>query len=122
MPLGVRGCTHATLKDKTSFPVFNEAGNLWMFFFLMGLGDVQLCPRNEEFPVLSASHSQYSLRPCILYTSLLPIEWFSEVIRVDGHVLCTYLYCNKDQTWSFKWSKSRNKVSVGGPAEGSLLI
>ena len=26
------------------------------------------------------------------------------------------------QTWSFRGSKSRNKVSVGEPAEGSLLI
>ena len=25
-----------------------------------------------------------------------------------------------DQTWSFRGSKSRNKVSVGEPAEGSL--
>ncbi len=30
--------------------------------------------------------------------------------------------CNEDQTWSFRGSKSRNKVSVGEPAEGSLLI
>ena len=27
-----------------------------------------------------------------------------------------------DQTWSFRGSKSRNKVSVGEPAEGSLLF
>ena len=27
-----------------------------------------------------------------------------------------------DQTWSFRGSKSRNKVSVGEPAEGSLLV
>jgi hypothetical protein len=26
------------------------------------------------------------------------------------------------QTWSFRGSKSRNKVSVGEPAEGSLQI
>ena len=26
------------------------------------------------------------------------------------------------QTWSFRGSKSRNKVSVGEPAEGSLLM
>ena len=25
-----------------------------------------------------------------------------------------------DQTWSFRGTKSRNKVSVGEPAEGSL--
>ena len=28
--------------------------------------------------------------------------------------------CEDTQTWSFRGSKSRNKVSVGEPAEGSL--
>jgi hypothetical protein len=33
----------------------------------------------------------------------------------------TALYWREaDQTWSFRGSKSRNKVSVGEPAEGSL--
>ena len=31
-------------------------------------------------------------------------------------------YLEDDQTWSFRGSKSRNKVSVGEPAEGSLLV
>ena len=30
--------------------------------------------------------------------------------------------CETGQTWSFRGSKSRNKVSVGEPAEGSLLV
>ena len=31
-------------------------------------------------------------------------------------------FLEDDQTWSFRGSKSRNKVSVGEPAEGSLLV
>ena len=31
-------------------------------------------------------------------------------------------YIEDDQTQSFRGSKSRNKVSVGEPAEGSLLV
>jgi cytochrome c oxidase assembly protein Cox11 len=35
----------------------------------------------------------------------------------------TFLWLGEDnQTWSFRGSKSRNKVSVGEPAEGSLLV
>ena len=59
---------------------------------------------------------------CTHRPSLLPIEWFSEaswlaptlclVQRVGGREVV--------QTWSFRGSKSRNKVSVGEPAEGSL--
>jgi hypothetical protein len=30
------------------------------------------------------------------------------------------LHREVDQTWSFRGSKSRNKVSVGEPADGSL--
>ncbi|OBA16134.1 hypothetical protein METBIDRAFT_80228 [Metschnikowia bicuspidata var. bicuspidata NRRL YB-4993] len=40
---------------------------------------------------------------CTHRPSLLPIEWLKT-----------------GQTWSFRGSKSRNKVSVGEPAEGSL--
>ena len=36
---------------------------------------------------------------------------------MSRHCRC---YREDDQTWSFRGSKSRNKVSVGEPAEGSL--
>ncbi len=37
-------------------------------------------------------------------------------------MLATACRCREaGQTWSFRGSKSRNKVSVGEPAEGSLL-
>jgi hypothetical protein len=55
--------------------------------------------------------------------SLLPIESFSEI---SGGELCDALciavaIAKVDQTWWFRGSKSRNKVSVGEPAEGSLM-
>ena len=61
---------------------------------------------------------------CTHRPSLLPIELFSEV---SGRVHCDALVCygwftKVDRTWLFRGSKSRNKVSVGEPAEGSLLI
>jgi hypothetical protein len=37
-------------------------------------------------------------------------------------VLCGAFSREVGQTWSFRGSKSRNKVSVGEPAEGSLTI
>ena len=58
---------------------------------------------------------------CTHRPSLLPIEWISEL-----HGLCVSIGCplqldrEVNQTWSFRGSKSRNKVSVGEPAEGSL--
>jgi hypothetical protein len=37
-------------------------------------------------------------------------------------VVVTPLYCREaGQTWSFRGTKSRNKVTVGEPAVGSLL-
>ncbi len=43
MPLDVRGCTRATLKNKVSPLAFNRARNLLMFF-LMGIGDCNCAP------------------------------------------------------------------------------
>ncbi|CAG8847235.1 46322_t:CDS:2, partial [Gigaspora margarita] len=51
----------------------------------------------------SSARADYVPALCTHRPSLLPIEW----LKVG-------------QTWSFRGSKSRNKVSVGEPAEGSL--
>src|ERR1700742_395898 len=59
---------------------------------------------------------------CTHRPSLLPIEWLSEVFGlVFGEPETAPYRWEVDQTWSFRGSKSRNKVSVGEPAEGSLL-
>src|SRR6201982_4224277 len=59
---------------------------------------------------------------CTHRPSLLQIEWLSEVSGlVFGEPATAPYRWEVDQTWSFRGSKSRNKVSVGEPAEGSLL-
>ena len=55
---------------------------------------------------------------CTHRPSLLPIEWLSEAFGRGGRKV----FVEIGQTWSFRGSKSRNKVSVGEPAEGSLQI
>ena len=55
---------------------------------------------------------------CTHRPSLLPIEWLSEASGFWG--LRERDLRETGQTWSFRGSKSRNKVSVGEPAEGSL--
>ena len=64
------------------------------------------------------------LRPCPLYTP--PVATTDWMVQWDNRTdnLSTgnswRAYLEDDQTWSFRGSKSRNKVSVGEPAEGSL--
>ena len=55
---------------------------------------------------------------CTHRPSLLPIERFSELCRRS---ICIAIVVEVERTWSLRGSKSRNKVSVGEPAGGSLL-
>ena len=59
---------------------------------------------------------------CTHRPSLLPIEWFSEISGLATPCREARRRRELAQTWSFRGSKSRNKVSVGEPAEGSLLV
>ena len=78
---------------------------------------------NEEYPV-SASHK------LALITSLPFVHTARRYYRLNGLVrpldrnwrddLSFCRFWENRQTWSFRGSKSRNKVSVGEPAEGSL--
>ena len=54
--------------------------------------------------------------------SLLPIERFSEVLGLLAWRFTLPRWWKDDQTVALRGSKSRNKVSVGEPAEGSLSI
>ena len=56
---------------------------------------------------------------CTHRPSLLPIERLSEILGLAQWF--PLLGWEVTQTWSFRGSKSRNKVSVGEPAEGSFL-
>ena len=80
---------------------------------------------NEEFPV-SASHK-------LALTTSLPFVHtarryyrLNDLVRTSDWDRCDFRVASvfrKDvQTVSFRGSKSRNKVSVGEPAEGSLSI
>ena len=82
---------------------------------------MQLLVFNEEF-LVSASHQ------LALITSLPFVHTARRYYRLNGLVRPLDCECavarasvrEIGQTWSFRGSKSRNKVSVGEPAEGSL--
>src|SRR3954466_16009451 len=121
MPLDVLGRTRATLTEPASSSPWPEGlGNLVK---LCRAGDraLQLVVFNEEF-LVSVSHQ------LALITSLPFVHTARRYYRLNGLVrtsdwrrLPQGCRCRKVvQTWSFRGSKSRNKVSVGEPAEGSL--
>ena len=122
MPLDVLGRTRATLMHSTSLPCPKGPGNLLK---LHRDGDrlLQLLIFNEEFLV----------RPCHqrgLITSLPFVHTARRSYRLNDPVRS--LDCGNAagspaampweaaQTLSFRGRRSRNKVSVGEPAEGSL--
>ena len=123
MPLDVLGRTRATLTEPTSFFPWPEGlGNLVK---LCRAGDraLQLLLFNEEC-LVSACHQH------ALITSLPFVHTARRYYRLNGLVSlwdwqptpATVAGRRKlMQTWSFRGSKSRNKVSVGEPAEGSLV-
>ena len=117
MPLDVLGRTRATLTKATSYSSPKGVGNLLK---LRRAGDrsLQFLILNEEF-LVSASHQ------LALITSLPFVHTARRYYRLNGLVRPSdsRFYCGKvGQTQSFRGSKSRNKVSVGEPAEGSLPI
>ena len=68
----------------------------------------------------SSARVDYVPALCTHRPSLLPIERFSEVLGLFGRRIALPAWREDDQTVAFRGSKSRNKVSVGEPAEGSL--
>ena len=122
MPLDVLGRTRATLKESACPPWPSGPGNPLNLLRARDWG-LQLFPMNEEFPV-SASHK------LALITSLPFVHTARRYYRLNDLVRSSDWYAvafrryrccwEDDQTWSFRGSKSRNKVSVGEPAEGSL--
>jgi hypothetical protein len=71
---------------------------------------------------MSSTYIDYVPALCTHRPSLLPIEWISELYRLIMIKACLFCSWKVDQTCSFRGSKSRNKVSVGEPAEGSLTL
>ena len=115
MPLGVRGRTRATLKawlspwsDRIGKPVESPS---WQGFGL------EIVPHERGIPS-NASHK------LALITSLPFVHTARRCYRVNGLARASEggaVGREDARTWSFRGSKSRNKVSVGEPAEGSLL-
>ena len=80
---------------------------------------------NEEFPV-SASH-QLALTTSLPFVHTARRYYrLNDLVRPSDWSQCDFRVASvlwKDvQTVSFRGSKSRNKVSVGEPAEGSLTV
>ena len=121
MPLDVLGRTRATLiKSASILPWPRGLGNL-VKLYRAGDRPLQFLVFNEEF-LVSASHQ------LALITSLPFVHTARRYYRLNGLVRIRdwLFHCLQRerwelvQTWSFRGSKSRNKVSVGEPAEGSL--
>lgn len=70
----------------------------------------------------SSARVDYVPALCTHRPSLLPIERFSEVLGLLAWRFTLPRWWKDDQTVALRGSKSRNKVSVGEPAEGSLSI
>ena len=72
----------------------------------------------------SSARVDYVPALCTHRPSLLPIEWINEGSGLARSRPATVAIDRRElvQIRSFRGSKSRNKVSVGEPAEGSLPI
>ena|SRR5690349_17765997 len=127
MPLDVLGCTRATLISSTSLtPWPMGLGNL-LKAYRAGDRSLQLLVFNEEF-LVSAIHQ------IALITSLPFVHTARRSYRLNGSVKSSdggiqllgatlaVMSPEVDLTSLFRGRRSRNKVSVGEPAEGSLML
>ena len=124
MPLDVLGRTRATLKHSTSPPRPTGLGNLLK---LLRDGDrlLQLLIFNEEF-LVSACHQRALItslpfvhtarRSYRLNDPVRPPDWGDAFGSPDATLR------EAVQTLLVRGRRSRNKVSVGEPAEGSLPV
>ena len=79
------------------------------------------CVVSHSFTSCTGTWHSIVMALCAHRLSLLLIGWFSEVFGLRlGESQDTPWLWEVDQIWSSRGSKSRNKVSVGEPAEGSL--
>ena len=124
MPLDVLGRTRATLKESACLPWPKGPGNPLNLLRARDWG-LQLFPMNEEFPV-NASHKLALITSLPFVHTARRYYRLNDLVRSSDWyaVIFRYHRCRweDDQTWLFRGSKSRNKVSVGEPAEGSLTL
>jgi len=117
MPLDILGRTRHTMISSESFILTRKGlGNLVSTNRIRDRS-LQLWILNEEF-LVSAFHQN------VLITSLLFVHTARRFYRVSGPVRylnSVSLLIGEDyQTYPLRGRRSRNKVSVGEPAEGSL--
>lgn len=120
MPLDVLGCTRATLIHSTSGWIDRFGKSLkWI---VMG---IDVCNKRHERGIPSKCKSStcvdYVPALCTHRPSHLPIEWSDEHFGFSNVSLNGLMIIERscvNLTIRGRWS--RNKVSVGEPAEGSL--
>ena len=80
------------------------------------------CAREHGMPCNreSSTHDEYVPALCTHRPSLFPIEWLGEAVGATRALaLLVAMRSEHLRTRPFRGSTSRNKVSVGEPAEGS---
>jgi hypothetical protein len=103
-------------------PCSKELGN-HLTGFVVGIMDW----KSSYEPGISCKHEslacvEYVPWVCTHRPSLVPTSYLVRSLEANSMVTCHYGCIAKvDQTWWFGGTKSRNKVSVGEPAEGSLM-
>ena len=123
MPLNVLGCTRATLTESASMSYADRCGESCETLSCWGL-IFEILDHQRGIPSKrkSAACVDYVPALCTHRLSLLLNEWFSEVSgsAVLGAATLPVARREAGQTLLFRGSKSRNKVSLIEPAEGSL--
>jgi hypothetical protein len=125
MPFDVLGCTRATLMHSKSIflPTLRRVflGNLWTCIVL-GI-EFCNCIHERGIPCKRESSTcvEYVPALCTHRPSLLPIERSGEAYGLQGQLIWFAL---REVRWTllFRGRRSRNKVSVGEPAEGSFTV
>ena len=123
MPLDVLGRTRATLNRSACSPFPRGTGKPLNPIRGRDRG-LQLFPVNQEFPV-GASHKLASITSLPFVHTARRYYRLNVLVRSSDCLpwrITLPAWREDDQTVAFRGSKSRNKVSVGEPAEGSLSV
>ena len=121
MPLDVLGCTRATLMHSTSIlPGPKELGNL-MKVHRDGDRLLQLLIFNEEFLVMTVHQTVVITSLPFVHTARRSYR-LSNPVNISDRTLAGQLVLDWKVrlTLLLRGRRSRNKVSVGEPAEGSF--
>ena len=124
MPLDILGCTRTTILIATSNVESSFGMQPWSerigksYQRLMWQGSRFVNPRERGIPSKHDSSCRIGFVPafCTHRPSLVPTEGHNELDGLSGFILAEV-----HQILSFVGTRSRNKVFVGEPAEGSFI-